>query len=832
MERLRQLQRNAANGTDSSDEDEDENEDENERDDRSILDDTRQLIEGGDEELEDQLDPSLDLDDEIESQSNQDRDDEPWNITESEEWNRTWDMLTAKRSINISQWEQFGTVKSIGGVHSGKIPLFIVEPQEGSRFLVDANIKYAFSGGQIYIPMSKKIVHNQDFLSDRVVPTLPAILMTLFANQGAIPAASLPAMKKKAVWAVKKLKDNLRHTVDEIESKHSNNCVRHEMFILTSSDGNNMLCLEEQEQDYFGSWVVSKSRHFMRQHAATLNEILEPLRTILIVKDLRDGLYRLETRVKAMLLLCAELAVKLAGFHPFEGRIMKQLKPAVEMDGEVHMWHIGRDQLEAISQIEHDTTGLLFGLNVDLLSVPLDLSTARPSPDDKKRDYIKLPLYIQMYQQLTDIMVDHPAMFLHLIMKVRSYSWNAIDRRKRAEVHLEEHWKQGRHQNIGLRQLLDDDSDDCQDFFPPKRNIFSTVDYKELSKCTPKQLCRWIERCTEIVAWAYDAEWFFEYKAEICKHIKRHRTGRIPTFKLCDFPATVNELEAFLRKLNEASEEGETQYTTRAIVKRMNVKDRVTSEAEFEALICHSMQAIDEQKQKQWSQSLVRNLLRVIQGHRERAAQHLPVKEKESTHDFTTGAMNEPQTKADILSNDNFLRVLRKKFMSNYRRKHPELDQSPLLIWHTTAAKYRKAQETKAGLFVFQPMVLEIPDKLPPVASANFRRFEEQHVPVVLPPRDAFPYASCDLQFDSDERNKVFKSGHTSMLSILKMRVLLYLAFLEGKFLAMAPFSLFPWKAFQIRKVFGLPSRPPPWGRLARSFRNRHKDPFDQACRR
>ena len=62
-----------------------------------------------------------------------------WDFIESTEAEDIWRMVTAKKVIQISKWEQFGTIKSIGGVHSGKIMLFMIEGDDGSKMLVDGN---------------------------------------------------------------------------------------------------------------------------------------------------------------------------------------------------------------------------------------------------------------------------------------------------------------------------------------------------------------------------------------------------------------------------------------------------------------------------------------------------------------------------------------------------------------------------------------------------------------------------------------------------------------------------------------------------------------------
>ena len=735
---------------------------------------------------EQDLEALLSTDNSSENDSESDScEDEAWDFIESIEAEEIWRMITARKSIRISRWEQFGTVKSIGGVHSGKMVLFLIEAQDGSKMLADGNTRHAFSGGQIYLPMSKKIIHDQDLTRNKVIPTLPSILMNLFAHTGALNAEVVQGMKERAVWSVKKLKDHLHHAALEIQLKHSSNALRHEMFLMCS--GGETSSFQEQVQDHVSSWVVSKSTHLMRQCVETMHEVVGILCKICLENNMEQWNW-LAPSLKAMIVLCAEMAVKLAGFHPFEGRIMKQLRPDVEMDGNVHVWRVPRELLQACTQAEYDSTGLMFGLKMDCLALPLSLSTARPQSDDRKASFMKLPLYIQMYQKLNDIGVNDPAFFLKSIMQIHSLAWNQIDRRVRAERCLEQHRQQQRQQSIGLfrnrngtGEMDSDDPPTMQDFVPRARNAFTPVDHKRLAKCTPQQLEEWLQQVARVLANLYDFEWWNKIESAIQKHHMKHKKGRYTKTKLCDFPTTVTELDRHLKRLNDNSGDGETKFCNRGDVAK-GIVDVVTTDAQFETLVAGSTQT-DRLLNKDWSRSPTRNLLRYVATLRSRVMACLPDdnEDSEADSDLEVGHFEQPRRKVDILGNENFRRVLRKVFCSAHRRGPS--DTSDAIVWHTSpGAQYRTPHEASAKLFVFQPMKLRVGEVRPPNTSRRSRRFQEEHKPAKLSRAQAPPPWFADAKLEERERIELCMSGHTDWLSIVKVRLLLHMAFAENSF--------------------------------------------------
>ena len=692
-----------------------------------------------------------------------------------------WRVVTAQQSIKISRWEQFGTVKSIGGVHSGKIILFLVENEEGERILVDGNTKYGYGGGQTYIPMSKKIIHDQDFLKSRVIPTLPAILMNLFANQRGMGAETLSSMSQSAVLGVKKLRDFYDHAFNELLSRHMGNCIRYEMF--SPIDPEDEESFSEDEQEYVQSWVVSRHLHLSQQYALTLQEVIAPLYSVFVEKGWTTEVWRLSGPVKAMLLFCAEMAVKLAGFHPFEGRLMKQLTPTAAHDGRVHYWKIPRENLVEISKTEYELTGLPCGLNTDLLEIPLDTSVARPNEADRKRDYMKLPIYVQMYQRVLDIGVNHPARFLSLHMKLCSLVWDAIDRRNRPYAYLDEYRKQQELVRIGLGAY--EMGSNPPDYHPPKRSIFQKPEFKELASCTAQQLGMLMEAFAKVIALAYDYEWFVIYQQAIWKYNKKLKKGSYPRFKLAEFPTTEEGLEAFLLKLNRrrTGRDAVEYMTRRSATESKNIGDVISKVDDFMRYICYSMQL--ERSCKAWNRSLTWNLLRNVKSMRDEAAKALPAlqyKPKNQARAALEGAINQPQTKADILGDENFKRVLLQVFQSEYRTGRACPQDTHAIVWHSNNRQYQKADETKNGIFAFQPMYIEIKQgPRPNTRNETTLLLQQQHMSAELPrAQEFYPYANRNVAVK--ERNELFLESRKKLdiLAIIRLRVLFYYFAVHG----------------------------------------------------
>ena len=698
-----------------------------------------------------------------------------------------WRIITADQSIKISEWEQLGTVKSVGSVHSGKIFLCVVENDDGRRMLVDGNIKSIYLGGQIYMPMTKKIMHDQDFIQNKVIPTLPAIIMNLCVNQRTVGSASVPAMIEKAKFSVKKLKDFHKHAFYELGTKHRSSCVRYEMFIPV--DPKDTGFFQESDAEYVQSWMVSKHGHLPYQHGKMLEELIEPLHRVLEEQDLGRELWQFSEPTKAMLLLCAEMTIKLAGFHPFEGRLTKQLMPAVTFDGTVHRLRIPIDILEEISKKEYEKTGLKCGLNTELLEITLDPSTERPKETDRKGDYMKLPPFIQMYQRLLDIGVNEPTLFLRYNVKLCILCWTTIDRRQRSYAYLEDYYKLKVQEDIGF-QVSVDGSD--MDFHPPKRSIFQRPDFKELANCTAQQLSSLMEEFAKVIATAYDAEWYFIHKKMMWKHNQKYNKGKAPPpLKLATFPTTEDEMKAFVQACNRHSRRqgrGATKYQTRETYwAPQNIGNVVKTVGQFERYICYSMDpgALGPN----WKRSLTRNLLRNVQDMRRQVSKALPAEPDSIATDrmvaAVQGAINQPQGKADILSDKNFRHVLLRVFQSEWRRRNPA-DTSRAIIWHSINTQYAKAKETSAELFVFQPMILDIKEGLPPNNNnANIALMQQQlQYEAVQEPIDRYPYQNRTIC--RSKRQAVFMIGIIDILSIIRTRLLLYMAVLQGEFAPLA----------------------------------------------
>ena len=135
--------------------------------------------------------------------------------------------------------------------------------------------------------------------------------------------SKVEALYSKVQSAIVALSDLGAHVQSEIDHNQSQNTVRQEMFVLTNKKG----FLEEiLTVNFIQSNHFSESESFMSQHAKVMREISKPLVTVFVTNQVKKNLWRLSSPVKGQLVLLAEMAVKLEDIHPFEGRIMRQIK--------------------------------------------------------------------------------------------------------------------------------------------------------------------------------------------------------------------------------------------------------------------------------------------------------------------------------------------------------------------------------------------------------------------------------------------------------------------------------------------------------------------------
>jgi len=169
----------------------------------------------------------------------------------------TYGVITAQKSINPSVWPQLCTGGLLGGAHSGHIMLHLHEVEipdqdDRRRFLVDGNTQRFFSGGQIYMPFTKRIIQKNDTKKEKDIASLPAMIQHVLSVQQHLPKNPADEEKKQLVYqniemVVKRLCDKIRRAQNEIETSVQNNSIRYEMFLCTSKVG-----VQEafQHQDY------------------------------------------------------------------------------------------------------------------------------------------------------------------------------------------------------------------------------------------------------------------------------------------------------------------------------------------------------------------------------------------------------------------------------------------------------------------------------------------------------------------------------------------------------------------------------------------------------
>ena len=713
-----------------------------------------------------------------------------------------WNFITASPGVKaISEWEQFGTVKNIGGVHSGSIVLFLVEVElaveedgEGNapdkeRTLADGNTGMKFSGGQVYNPLSKKISRTEETTSDPEIASLPAMVSTLLMTPHAVEEKKTLVLWEKIRRSINKLHDAYYHASWENNWVPGRNAVRHEMFVLTDKMGT---MDPTDPQDYLRSWKFSTSggeSSFLRQHIKILLETVKPLMTVFVNRSSQDELWELSTATKGMLLVHTEWAVKLAGVHPFQGRIMKKIRKLLprEAPGRRHHWHIPRHCLAEISLRDKEATGLPFGLATDLCCLPTDqasLSVTRPHMDDDPKTYTKLPPHVQMYHGTLKMGVSFPVTFMKATVQMNMLIYNSLDQQSARNAYMA-------HRENPLQ------TGNPPDYQPPKRGIFTPPFVQGLADCDEDILEALNQDIARVIVNAYDFEWYAIHSEKMKKQCTDHNTensgsSRISHkgFRLAEFPATQKELETFIHNQNQGRRG--TGHLAFSIAQKKPVKDL----DQFIAFICGSMTS-NKFKCKRWKKSLVRNLLEVADDYRVKALTALEAKDEEPTpwsqvelqeqHNAigNEGAANPLPTRAGLLSRQHFQATLWKMFTSKFRRRDPDEDDSPSIIWHSTpTAMYRSPNQRGSRQFILQPMEIHPTEHLfkhTGVATSAHKFLLEMNKPKLPEPR--FPHAKHPRSSEAQTYlNKMVSDGTTDFLGILRCRVLLYLGQLNQTF--------------------------------------------------
>jgi len=684
-----------------------------------------------------------------------------------------FDLISADRDIKPSVWEQLATHKGVGGVHSGKIMLFLIEDNDGNRFLVESRLVKEFSGGQIYVPMTKKFIKKVSISKNKDIPSLPAMLQSIMSEYNPAGNAKNQTVLDRVRRCIKQLDDIYKTARNEIQNIHKTNSCRFEFFCYSSTTGE----FSFPRLEYTTILLHSSENIFMHQYTDITQEIMVPLFRTFIMGNPRSYL-DLSEETKGMLLVCTEMAVKLTELHPFEGRLMKRISTLAETDH--YQWYIPRNLLKTIKRSEADATGLEFGVSPSAMALTIDissLSTARPTGNDQ---HIRsLPVFAQMYQQCLSLGVQHPLTFLKSQVKMVSWIWHTIDEYK------------GKDEN----------------YSPPARSVFRRPNFKQLMKCSADSFKELMESWCKIICNAYDFEWFSIFKKKMQLHFLRlNRTRgqngvRRPVIKkLEDFPVTVKQLDTFVSEIGEIDIQIELgkDYT----YKRNSAQVRNTDD--FIAQISYSLCTVPQPNCNQWKMSLTRNLcLLVVHMIREsqtysREPKRPTVENFENKSDLEKATITRRhrrwKKREEVWNVSNFQKVLSNTFASEWRKKDHE-DSTECIIWRTTPSQqYRNRYDSNhPETWQIRPMILKVDTEvlrpstvlpgstasLPAAASAVTVAGETVSAVSTL----SQPSFNGDLSFPyshlSDSKNfflnNFMKSGNVDVVNILRVRVFMYL---------------------------------------------------------
>ena len=513
-----------------------------------------------------------------------------------------FDLVDAAQKVRARKWAQLATSDGIGGVHSGRVMLHLIEigEDEGARqlYLVDSRHDKMYAGGQMYIPMTRKIIQKQSTTLIDDLPSLPAMIQSLLNPLVSTTTNNETALRNKVEICVKMLSNVFKTAAREVTKAHNSNSCRFEYFCYTRS-GNE---IQFPNLSYSRILVHSPKNIFMEQYNAITESCVKPLYRTFVTKSKVVKPADLTEQTKGMLTLCSELAVKLTEVFPFEGKLMtrvKQLNPAKQ-----YQWFLPRHLMGNIPVVDSDATGLEFGLSPEVMQLNLklsDLKTDRPLETDS--NYHRLPVFIQMHSACLKLGVKHPITFLKAYLTICGWMWRTLDTRRarysiqkkidadkaskasrqrgsesdsespdsnsdsnptdeveteivETEPGSEEQLMPTSHEGLHLdndSSSYDPMEDPRNDYKAPFRSVFLKPDFRELCKCPVTDMESMILRFCKIIANAYDYEWFMIFKDMIGRHFRKiHKVRNMqvprstpPVMKLHQFPTTVDELTKF-----------------------------------------------------------------------------------------------------------------------------------------------------------------------------------------------------------------------------------------------------------------------------------------------
>jgi len=503
-----------------------------------------------------------------------------------------------------------------------------------------------------------------------------------------------------------------------------------------------------------------------------------------------------------MLVLCAELAVKEADFHPFEGRISRRIKEVQRQQslgnvqeeadaedddsdatdeaelsiGNLCQWRVPSTLLCPLSSREQRNSSLQVGLKN--LAFELEQETHpgivdRPNEQDKRSK--KLPIYIQLYSQVVDMGTRHPISYLKSFLKLCTlcYDHQMLDdivRRRR-----QGNW-----------------------YCHRRRTIFCRPDFNRLSKCSPNTLSLLMQQWAKVIVNAYDLEWFNLIRTAVQKHYHhyncnyKHRGQQIQpkVGNLSHFPTTVNEVRSWAHRVATESPGvsiGFNEKFNRAKGKKILVQ----SEDELYSLIAGPFG--NESKSGQWNNSLTRSLVHQAEHFTKQIAMHF--KDRKASDTGEDSSDEEEQTvdtisKADLLTDKGFRSILCKEFASHWRRREP-LDTSAAIIWHTTATtQFRPPSRANHGdspTFMLYPRILQIKPPIKPSRKMSKSMARAMRSHEMINEHTQFPHAGH--MFDEASKSSITKfqkellqRGIMNLHCVLVKRVIAYCANRTGIF--------------------------------------------------
>ena len=419
-----------------------------------------------------------------------------------------------------------------------------------------------------------------------------------------------------------------------------------------------------------------------------------------------------------------------------------------------------------------------------------------------------------MYQQCVKLGVRHPIQFLKSYLKICGHVFNTIDVSDRIR---------------------------CPDHFNrPPRTIFTRPNFAKLSHCSAFSVRGMIGKWCEIIANAYDYEWFELHRLAIYKFASRknlHNSSdthiKVSFPKLEEFPSTECELEEFLEKLCSNSENLNAKVSSS--FEQRKDESIIRNIHQFETILLHSKNPKSDPQCTSWQKSLSRKLVLAVvvflsktrneylqrkqnTSQASHGGQSVSSSREASQNSGEIPAMEEPVTRPSgildlegmefALSETYFLLTLYKTFCSKFRFRNKSSDSSAAIIWKSEISRqYRMRNDSDPGYFVFSPIRLNIPDAalanpfsvpsvLPGNPSSSNPSIQNRVDPIIQRdfPDAKFPFSDLGVDLSQLFEKSIFDYGNTqfSFIVCLTVRVLCYLIDLTGIY----PSSMTQFRSF------------------------------------